>query len=490
METNAFLHSLQSHLGNALPSIVGAIALFVAGYVVATLLQVLVRKVLSNLKLNVRLDSVNKQTGATGKLMDVEHLLAAIVFWFVILLTAIGVLNILNIEQLSMPLSTVAGQILGYLPSLLSGVLLLLLAYLLATLARFSVAKMLKITRIDDQQWQGSGVGMLQENIGGLVFWVVILLFLPVILSAFQINALLAPVQNMLDKILLFMPNVLAAGVTLLVGWVVARVLSNLVSGMLVNMGANECGSKINLQINIAGLIGNVIFILILLPVFVTALNALQIESVSGPASKMLEMVLLALPNVVSAVLILILTYFIARIVAELLTQLVASAGLDQIFADVSVKAAFKNDFKLSVLLGRLLMFFAMLFATSEAAHRLNFVTVQELLTQFIHFGGKVMLGMVILIIGVWLSGIVRQMILSSNGEDSVFMANLARVAVLVLVTAMGLSAMGIADAVINITLSLLIGAIAVAFALAFGLGGREEAAKQVEHWFAKLRNK
>jgi hypothetical protein len=63
-----------------------------------------------------------------------------------------------------------------------------------------------------------------------------------------------------------------------------------------------------------------------------------------------------------------------------------------------------------------------------------------------------------------------------------------ARFAILGLVIAMGLRAMGIANEIVQLAFGLTLGAIAVAVALAFGLGGREAAGKLLDHWLAKLR--
>ena len=49
---------------------------------------------------------------------------------------------------------------------------------------------------------------------------------------------------------------------------------------------------------------------------------------------------------------------------------------------------------------------------------------------------------------------------------------------------------MGIAESIVNLAFGLTLGAIAVAFALSFGLGGREAAGKQMEHFFNDMRNK
>ena len=75
-----------------------------------------------------------------------------------------------------------------------------------------------------------------------------------------------------------------------------------------------------------------------------------------------------------------------------------------------------------------------------------------------------------------------------TSSELSGLMAQVARVAIIALVMAMGLRAMGIADDIVNLGFAFTFGAVAVAVALSFGLGGREAAGRQLEYWFSKLR--
>jgi hypothetical protein len=91
-------------------------------------------------------------------------------------------------------------------------------------------------------------------------------------------------------------------------------------------------------------------------------------------------------------------------------------------------------------------------------------------------------------VIGFWLANLVYEAIDKASGENTTGLARIARIAILGLVIAMGLRAMGIADDIVNLAFGLTLGAIAVAFALSFGLGGREAAGKQMEHWLSKLR--
>jgi hypothetical protein len=111
---------------------------------------------------------------------------------------------------------------------------------------------------------------------------------------------------------------------------------------------------------------------------------------------------------------------------------------------------------------------------------------VRNLVSTFIKFGGDVLLGGAILVIGFWLANLAYDAISRANERTGV--ARLARIAIIGLVIAMGLRAMGIADDIVNLAFALTFGSAAVAFALAFGLGGREAAGRQMEHWLSQLR--
>lgn len=94
------------------------------------------------------------------------------------------------------------------------------------------------------------------------------------------------------------------------------------------------------------------------------------------------------------------------------------------------------------------------------------------------------LLGGVILTIGYILASIVNEKLLVTNST----LANIARIAILGFVLAMGLKAMGLADNIVTMAFGFTFGAVAVATALAFGLGGRETASKLSNHWVDKVQ--
>jgi len=110
------------------------------------------------------------------------------------------------------------------------------------------------------------------------------------------------------------------------------------------------------------------------------------------------------------------------------------------------------------------------------------------MLVTFMAFGGQVLLALVIFAIGYYLANLTRDLILAAGGDNAGFMAGLARTAILFLVAAMALQQVGVAGEIVNIAFGVLLGAIGVAAALAFGLGARDIAGKQVERWFKEMQ--
>lgn len=484
MDLGAFSTAVQSAFGAQLPNVLGAVGILVAGYVLAVVARVGASKLLALVKLN---NFVNQ---SVGKPMDVEGGVSLVAFWFVLLVTLIGVFNSLNLEQLSAPFAEMMTQVMTYLPHLVAGVLLMLAAWLVATVVKGIANRALKATQWDERLTEQAGMSPLGDNVGNVLFWLVILMFLPAVLGVFQLQGMLDPVRNMVDETLTMLPNIFAASLIVIAGWFVARILRGLVSNLLAAVGADKLGESAGLKdrLELSKLVGLVVFILVFVPALIAGLDALQITAISGPATDMLGMMMLAIPNIFAAVLILFVTWYVARFAAGLLGNLLANVGVDALPAKMGLGHLFGDTFKASDLAPRVMVFFAMLFASVEAAHRLDFTQVEGLVSMFINFGGNVLLGVAILMVGFWLATLAHQAILRASDGVAVAMAGIARYAILGLVLAMGLSAMGIADEIVNIAFALVFGAVAVAIALSFGLGGREAAGKQMEYWLAKLR--
>lgn len=484
MDMTKLFESLQGTLGEALPSILGALAILVIGWFVAILIRAAARKGLGLAKLNHRLQS------STGTGMDLESGISLGLYYFILLLVGIAFFNTLKLDLVSGPLKVFADQVFAFIPKLIAGGALLLVAWILASIIRTLITKALHATSLDEKVSTGAGMRPISENLGDVLYGLVFLLFLPAILGALELTGLLAPVQGMVDQILATLPNILAAIIIGVVGWFVAKIVRDLVSNLLTAAGTDRLGEKAGLSgtLGLSRLIALVLYILILIPAFVAALQALKIDAITAPAAHMLNAVLTAIPNIFAAALILAIAYFVAQLVSNLMSTLLGGMGFDGLPSKLGIGQAFQGDTTPSSLVGQIIRFFIMLFATVEAAGRLGFSEVSELVTMFIQFGGQVLLGGAIIAVGFWLSNLAHGAIVQLHGANASTIANVARFAIVGLVLAMGLRSMGLADDIVNLAFGLTLGSIAVAIALSFGLGGREAAGKQMDHWLTRMR--
>jgi hypothetical protein len=423
--------------------------------------------------------------------MNVEGGLAAAFYYVIVLLALAAFFNALQLERVSRSLQSLVDQVFDYLPKAAAAAILLLVAWVLGTLLRALVVRALGATTLDEKISAEAGMRPVSENLGSVVYWLLILLFLPAVLGALGVSGLLAPVQGMVDQILAMLPRIFAATAIGVVGWFVARVLRDLVSNLLAAAGADRLGQRAGLRCTttLSGLVGLIVYIFVFVPALVAALNALQIEAISAPATEMLGIFMAALPNVFAAAVILAVAWFVGGFIRGLVASLLGGMGFDQLPDKLGMGRAFREGGSSpSDLAGRVVFFFVMLFAIVEAANRLGFSQMSDLVATLIAFARQVLRGVAIIAVGAWLSRLARDAMLRVSGEASRGVANVVRFAILGSVIAMGLRAMGLADDIVNLAFGLTLGAVAVAFALSFGLGGREAAGRQMEYWLQRLR--
>ncbi len=484
MDLSTMVQSLQSTLGALLPRLLGALGILLVGWLVAVIIRAGLRKALGFFKVNERVRATS------GTEVDLEAGVAKGAYYVILGLVLLAFFNALSLELVSGPLQALLTELFAFAPRLVAAVALLIVAWIIATLVRRIVTRALAGTRLDERLSEPAGMRPMSESLGNVLYWLVILLFLPAILGALELQGLLRPVQTMIDKLLGMLPNVFAGLILGLVGWFVARIVRDLTSNLLAATGVDRISERTGLRGAIAPsrLVGLLVYVFVLVPALIAALNAMKIEAIAAPATEMLETFMAAIPNVFGAALILLVAYVVSRFVAGLSVSLLSGAGFDRLPEKLGVGQAFQGGATPSKLVGVLIVFFVMLFASVEAAGRLGFSQLSELVSTFIEFGGQVVLGTVIIAVGFWISNLARNTVVRIGGEGAAAIAAVARFAILGIVIAMGLRAMGLADDIVNLAFGLTLGAVAVAFALSFGLGGREAAGRLMEQWLGRLR--
>jgi hypothetical protein len=485
-------------VGAYIPNLVGALLILIIGWLVALIVSAIVRGVLRRTTVDNRVARwIAGDEAAKG--VEVEQWVGKGVYYLIMLFVLIAFFQALGLTIITQPLNQLLVQVFQYAPQLLGAGLLLLLAWIIASALRLLITRVLTAARLDERLGSEAGVEEdrvpLTKSLGDAVYWLVFLLFLPAILTALNLGGLLGPVQSMVNEVLAYLPNLFAAGVILAVGWFVARIVQRIVSNLLAAVGADRLSERVGLapvlgKQQLSGLLGLIVYILILIPVLIAALNALALEAVTQPASNMLNTILGAFPDIFAAGLVLAIAYVVGRVVAGLISNLLTGVGFNAILARLGLgKEPAEGEQTPSEIVGYLVLVAIMLFATIEATQLLGFTLLAELATEFTVFASQIVLGLIIFAIGLWLSNLAARTIQASGAAQAGLLAMAARVSILALAGAMALRQMGLANEIINLAFGLLLGAIAVAAALAFGLGGRDIAGRQLEGWVRSVES-
>ncbi|WP_367105372.1 mechanosensitive ion channel [uncultured Psychrobacter sp.] len=464
--------SFNDYLGGPIGSIIGAILIFIIGWLVALGIAGVVRGVLAKVNLNQRMNT------STGKKYDLESIISKIVFWFIFIIAISMALDQLNLNSISVPFANMVGQVLAFIPNLIAAIAVGVLGWVIATVVRTAINTGLSKTSMDERLSAHAGVKPMSNTIADMVYWFILLIVLTMVLGQLELDGLFAPLTNMVDKIFGFIPNIIIAIVVFVVGYIIAKVVRGIVTNLVSTFNVQELASRAGLseKNSLPNIAGSLAFLVVIIPTIVAALEALRIEVIARPATNMLNKIMAALPNIFMAAAILIVTYYVVRMVANIIKGLIENTEINQLPAKVGLQETM-GDKQISDLVGYAIIFFAMLFAAIAASDLLGFEPISAIITMFIAFGANIILGAIILFIGFWLANIIAGVVERSE-KGSQFLANIVRVLIMGLVLAMGLKAMGIADSIVNLAFGLTLGAVAVAFALSFGLGGQEAAAR------------
>jgi len=352
---------------------------------------------------------------------------------------------------------------------------ILIIGMWLAKLVRKLIEKGLAKTDVDNKIFKGATGGVSVEKfVSKIIYYLIVIIVLMSTLEVAGMTTALEPLKDMVKQFTGAIPKILLAGIVGYAGYLIAKIVSELVesgSGQIEKWSA-KAGIQ-NGGLDLSKILKNVVFILI---------------SISGPATDMLNQFTSAIPNIIVAGIIIAVTYIVANFLKPLAVDLLEGLGADTIPSKLGSSnfSAFGSS-SVSKLLGNLLFFFLMFFGVLTAVDKLGFAPLSNILNEVLALSGNIAFGLVIMAVGGFIANLAYKAL--SKGDDD-FLGSVARVAVLGLFLAISLKRMGLADSIVNLAFGLILGAVAVAIALSFGLGGREAAGKQMDHILSKFRKK
>lgn len=374
--------------------------------------------------------------------------------------------------------------------SVIAASLILIVAFVVAAIVRSLVLKLLSggkvgqfLEKLDAAGGEGKP-GSTKEFIGKLVHLLVFLLFVPGIFSVLGMKEVISPITGLLNIVWGYVPNVVAAVIVLVVGCFVAKLVRQLLVPVFGRLNVDKLQEKAGVEVPNSAKLSNtlayIIYVLILIPMIIMALDVLNISVISTPAVHMLDMIFSFIPNIFVGLVIIIIGCMIGKFVGQIVTRLIASAGLDAKLSKLLDEE--KNKFDLSRFAGTVVNVVIVIFFVVEGVNVLKLEVLTGIGSDVIGYMPAALSAVLIFAICFVASSIASRALVS-RGHAAYGL--IAKCAILTVGVFMVLSQLGIAETIVNSTFKLILAALAVAFAIAFGMGGREFAA----HTLKKLED-
>ncbi len=395
-------------------------------------------------------------------------------------------------------------------PKIALAVIILVVAHFAAKAVKWAIAKAIDripfFSRRDGTDASSAKPTVdVGERVGEVGYWLVWLLGLIAALNVLEMNAVVAPLNSMVADFLHYLPAVVGAALIFFIGFVLATIVRRMVEATvqaveldrrLIDAGLTHTPRGPGL----ARLLGILVFTLIIIPVSIAALQQLNITAISDPATQMLQSILTAIPRVIGAALIIFIAYIVGRWIMTLTEEGLKSIGFDDIISSIAnaepVRIARErmdptpgvdtidfSKFPPSRMIGLAVLIGIVLFAAVQAATLLEFGAMAAMLSQVLELATRVLFGAVIIGLGMLLAHILAAAVSNPDRASSQIASTMVRWGVISLATAVGLRFMGLANEIIILAFGLILGSVAVAVAIAFGIGGRDAAKRLLDRW-------
>ncbi|MCA0983372.1 mechanosensitive ion channel [Halobacillus yeomjeoni] len=483
------------NLAGKLPELILALIVLLLGYIIAKAVEGAVRKGLRKTSWDEKLfqQSDEKRNSKYSS----ENIIAKVAFWLVMIFAFVWFFNILSLSFIAQPLVSMLSSITGAIPNIIKAALILIFAYVIALILKKLIQSggrkakadkfLIKTKAVEDEESGQKAIDAAAQ----IVFYLVLLIFLPAVLGALQLEGISAPFAGMLNSILSFIPKLFAAALIFLIGYVVARLVRSILSSFLKSIGTEKLAERFNMNqvfkgTTVSDVIGMIAFILIMIPVTISALETLNIRGISEPAISMLNDILTMLPEIATAILFILVGIALGKILKGIVSSILDRLGFNSLLHKMGLGAIDEGENKtsLSEIVGYIVQILVVFLFVVEAMQILNLAFMVELATGVAAYLPSVLAAILIIGFGLWLANLTANLlgnILQSSTGAPHILSLIAKYAIIVFAVFMALDQLGIAESIINTAFMLILGGLALAFGLAFGLGGRDKASKYLE---------
>lgn len=476
----------------ALPDILFAIIVFLVGWLISFIISKAVKGILSSSKWD------NKLFDSFGISPNIkpEIVISKIAFYILLVVSLVVALDVLNLHILAQPIMSVIQDLIGAIPDIMKAALILLAGWIVASIVRVLVIRGGNLLRIDSllQKWKivttDEQAKEALRTASRIAFYFILLLFIPGVLSALHISAISDPFSIMLSEFLLFVPRLFAAGLILLIGWIVAKIAREIVTNLLKSVGLEKLAERMKLskvleKTSLSAIIGNIAYIIVLIPVVISSLRALELRGISEPAIDMLQTIFTMLPNIFVAVLLVLIGVWLGGWLNQLVAGLLERIGFDSLASHLGIKPQASATITMSQLVGRITQIVVIILFITEALQVVKLEFLVQIFEAVISYLPNLFVSVIILGIGLYLGNLVQKLLRNIVKSGWQFLHLFAKYAIITVSVFMALDQLGVASSIVSSAFIILLGGLALAFGLAFGLGGREFAANWLKRWQA-----
>lgn len=386
-------------------------------------------------------------------------------------------------------------SLMTQIPNWIFAVLLLAVAFLAAAIVKVLVTKLLKTVKAEEKLAKigvkDASTGSSIEFIAKLAYFITFLLFLPGVLDKLGMNSVSQPITNMVNDFLAFIPKMVGAGIIIAVGILIAKIVRDLLVALLRATKIDQLQAKAGILVTetsaLSTIISNVVYGIILLIMITSALDALGIEAISVPANAIVKSIFDMIPYVLGAIVIIAVGVFISNLVAKLLGSLLAGVGTDKLIEKMTGAPAKKVV--LSKLISSVVKYVLIIIFIVQGINVLQLPVLTEIGAAIIGYMPAVLSAVIIIAIGAFAANTAETAMVKKFPEAKAG-ALAAKVAIYVLAAFLCLSQLNVANVIVETTFILLIAALCIAFAVAFGVGGRKFAETTLDKLEKKIDDK
>ena len=393
-------------------------------------------------------------------------------------------------DQMNQSLANFLPEGMQWLVGPLIALIVIVLGYFISKIAAAIVSGGINRTGIGRKaKTTGGNIG---KSLSKAVFWVLWLIFILMGLSQFPLlSSQLGFLNGMMENIFGYLPQLAIGGFVLAVGILLSRVVkealtSTLEAAQVDNLlsrftGGTEDGVQSTSLSKSAGILAAAI---VTITAAVTAIGIWDIPGISGPVSELLNTILGYIPSIIGAAIILAVFIFIGKFVSNLARNTLPALGVDSSLSTVASLDGEGPNFIPSNVIANISFIGIALMGLTAAMKALGIPELTNVFNTLLEIGGRVVLGAVIIGGGLFMANFISKIVTQTSGDLA---GKIIKYVTMLIVTFMGLDSMQLGEEIVNTAFSYSLMAAAVAAgvggAIAFGLGGREWAAKKLQEW-------